>query len=155
MVIHNFGEYIITYKAVDNAGNEATKNRIVKVAPTITNETTDAITTNSITVTWTTDHPTTSRVIYDVVSHPTLNVAPNYGYANSTVEDSTLVTNHNVTVNNLTAGTNYFFRTVSHGSPETVSAEFTKTTSASVSVVVEVADLFLLTQILVQLTSQS
>ena len=46
------------------------KNRIVKVAPTITNETTDAVTTNSITVTWTTDHPTTSRVIYDVVSHP-------------------------------------------------------------------------------------
>ncbi len=89
-------------------------------------------TTDSITVTWTTDHPATSRVIYDTVSHPDplATSTANYGYANSTVEDSTLLTSHSVTVSGLAAGTTYYFRAVSHGSPETVSDEFTGTTTS-------------------------
>ncbi len=83
------------------------------------------------TVVWTTDHPATSRVIYDTVSHAVLGAAPNYGYANSTVEDAVLVTGHSVSVPGLTAGTTYFFRTVSHGSPEAVGDEFTGTTASA------------------------
>ena len=78
--------------------------------------------TTTTTITRTTDDPATSRVIYDTVSH-SLGAAPNYGYANSTVEDTTLVTLHSVGVTGLTSGTTYYYRTVSHGSPETVSAE--------------------------------
>jgi len=128
------GTYTIKYDVSDAAGNPAIqKIRTVIVEasiPVITNETAASTTTNSITVTWTTDHSATSRVIYDTVSHSTLGSAPNYGYANSTTEDSTLVTNHSVVVGGLSSGTTYYLRTVSHGSPETVSNEVSKTTSA-------------------------
>ena len=81
----------------------------------------------SITVTWTTDHLATSRVVYDIVSS-TLGVAPNYGYANSTVEDFTLVTDHSVVISDLIPATTYYFRSISRGSPITVSEEFSATT---------------------------
>lgn len=124
------GEYIITYKAVDAAGNEAIKTRTVNVVPVISSETPSVVTTTSITATWTTDHPATSRVIYDTTSHPVLIAAPNYGYTNSTIEDSTLTTSHSVTVTGLSSNTTYYLRTVSHGSPETVGIELTKATAA-------------------------
>ncbi|KKW39351.1 MAG: Endopeptidase, cell wall lytic activity, partial [Parcubacteria group bacterium GW2011_GWA1_54_9] len=103
------------------------------IPPVISTQTTASPTETSLTATWTTDHPATSRVIYDTVSHAVLGAAPNYGYANSTVEDTTLVTSHSVTVTGLTADTTYFFRTVSRGSPEAVSDEFSGTTSATPS----------------------
>lgn len=108
-------------------------------APIITAETTASSTETSITTTWTTDHPATSRVIYDTVSHAVLGAAPNYGYANSTIEDSALVTDHSVTIIDLSPGTEYFFRTISHGSPEAVSDEFSGTTSNSAPPKKEVA----------------
>lgn len=100
-------------------------------APIISEETTPVqeLTTTSFTTTWTTDHPATSRVIYDTVSHSILGEAPNYGYANSTTEDATLVISHSVTVSGLIAGTVYFYRNISHGSPESVSSEKSTTTT--------------------------
>ncbi|KKU05888.1 MAG: hypothetical protein UX08_C0001G0015 [Candidatus Collierbacteria bacterium GW2011_GWB1_45_35] len=83
-----------------------------------------------VTIVWNTDHPSTSRVIYETISHPTLGDAPNYGYAHSTVEkdDSPKVTSHAVTITGLTAGTTYYYRAVSHGSPEVVGSEKSFTT---------------------------
>ncbi|MFA6520648.1 MAG: peptidoglycan-binding protein [Candidatus Paceibacterota bacterium] len=118
-----------------NTGSEY--DHKVYTAPVITEETTTtaSVTTTSIVVTWTTDHLATSRVIYDTVSHSELGEAPNYGYANSTgtSDEEPMVTSHNITVSGLTANTNYFFRTVSHGSPEAVSGEFSRTTSSTSS----------------------
>jgi len=87
------------------------------------------IETTSLTVTWQTDHPATSRVVYDTVPHTTLGLPPNYGYANSTAEDSTLTTSHSVTITGLAPNTTYYFRTVSHGSPEAVSGEIVGATA--------------------------
>jgi len=128
------GTYNVTYNATDSAGNEAdelvrTVNVNDKPAPVISDETSPSNTTDSITISWTTDHPATSRVIYDTDSHLVLDVAPNYGYANSTVEDVALVTSHSVTVSGLNPGTTYYLRSVSHGSPESVGSEITVTTA--------------------------
>ena len=125
------GTYSVTYDAVDTAGNIATQiTRIVVVSDlAVSSEQTNTPATDSVTITWTTSHLATSRVIYDTVSHePITESAPNYGYANSTVENATLVTEHSVTVEGLIAGTTYFLRPVSHGSPEILGSELSATT---------------------------
>lgn len=94
----------------------------------------------SVVINWMTDHPGTSRVVYDTVSHSELGSStcsePNeslscYGYANTTAVFDTdpKVTNHSVAIGGLTPGTTYFFRTISTASPESVSGEFSGTTS--------------------------
>ncbi len=82
----------------------------------------------SATITWTTNHPATSRVVYDTVSHSVLGSDANYGYANSSVEDASLITTHSVVISGLTAGSTYFFRPVSHGSPEVTGVELSVST---------------------------
>ena len=123
----------VTYNVSDNAGNPAVQQtRTVtindKPAPVISQEKSAGATDMMVTITWTTDHPATSRVVYGLASVPTIGSAPNYGYTNTTVEDPTLTTSHSVTVNALISGTIYYFRAVSHGSPETVSNEITQAT---------------------------
>lgn len=109
--------------AIDSVGNVSTvMTETYGIAPVISSEASTSVGTTSTTITWTTDDPSTSRVVYDTVSH-TLGTAPNYGYANSTIEDSTKVTSHAVGITGLTSGTTYYYRTISHGSPEAVSAE--------------------------------
>ncbi|MEK7531142.1 MAG: immunoglobulin-like domain-containing protein [Patescibacteria group bacterium] len=127
------GTYIVTYNKTDLTGNialEITRSVIVSEAPApiITVEDAGSPTETSIVVTWTTDHPATSRVVYDTVSHDPAGAAPNYDYAFTTLEDANLVTSHSVTVTGLTPGTSYYFRGVSHGSPESISSEITETT---------------------------
>lgn len=115
---------VIKAVAYDEAGNESEiLTASYGIAPVITGETSSEVTTTTALVSWTTDHPATSRVVYDTVSHPTLGSAPNYGYPNSTIEDPAMVTSHSVLITGLSAGTKYYFRTISHGSPETVSQE--------------------------------
>ncbi len=149
------GEYLIRFAARDAAGNRdlagdpyvggddsqhvirVTVDNVADVVepPVITDETSPEQTTDSVTITWTTDHPATSRVVYDTDSHAVLDVAPNYGYANSTTEDTDLVTSHSVVISGLDEGTTYYFRAVSHGSPEAVSSEVTATTGVTPVVV--------------------
>ena len=76
------------------------------------------ITKNSAIVRWKTNTPATSRVIYDTVSHPTIDVengGPDFGYANSTIisDEDPMVTEHAVTVTGLDADTQYYFRVIS------------------------------------------
>lgn len=132
-----------TIKAIayDNAGNPSeVLTAVYGIAPVISSEASSSVTSSSITVTWTTDDPATSRVIYDTVSHdpanPTLDIPfDKYGYANTTDEFDTSpkVTSHSVSLTGLTSGTTYYYRTVSHGSPEAVSEEKTFATSAASS----------------------
>lgn len=124
-----------TLKAVayDKAGNPSVVlNASYGIAPVIHGESAVNVTTNSATISWTTDTPSTSRVIYDIVSHPALGSAPNYDYAFSSVEDPALVLNHSVTISGLTSGMTYFYRTISHGSPEAVGLEFSFKTTVKV-----------------------
>ena len=124
-----------TLKAIayDNAGNPSdVLTAEYGIAPVISDETSGSVTDTSVTITWITDDPATSRVLYDSVSHPSLGGAPNYGYANSTDEEDAdpKVTSHSVDISGLTSGTTYFYRTVSHGSPEAVGDEKSVTTTS-------------------------
>lgn len=86
----------------------------------------------SVTIVWTTSYLSTSQVIYDTKPGQ-FNLAegsPNYGYAFTKIgDDSGLekVTSHSVTLTNLTPGTTYYYRTVSHGSLA-ISREYSFTT---------------------------
>jgi len=131
------GSDSFTFKANDGTAdsNIATISITVnaKPAPIISDEAAEAqVNSTSITVTWKTDHPATSRVIYDTVSHPDplTGLAPKYGYAFTTEETDTLpmVTDHIVVISGLNPTTTYYFRSVSRGSPEAVSTEFSATT---------------------------
>ncbi len=88
------------------------------------------LTDTSATITWTTNVAATSRVIYDTISHPNISgeLPPNYGYAFSNIEDSSMSTGHSMTITGLTAGTQYYFRAVSHASPEKTGIELSFTT---------------------------
>lgn len=78
---------------------------------------------------WATSYRSTSRVVYGTA--PGLfdyTILPNYGYPFSTPEFDTPanaagVLNHAVTITGLTPGTIYYYRTISHASPDTISRE--------------------------------
>lgn len=134
------GIYCLEVNATDNAGNvehTAFAGPIAYVpVPVISEEHTSTQIGDlmSIVATWVTDHLATSRVIYDSAPHPDPLIgdgpcpAPNdalncYGYAFSTPEDPALVLDHTVVVSGLAPATTYYYRTVSHGSPEAVGGE--------------------------------
>lgn len=130
------GSYTLAYDATDSKGNAAeTVYRTVNVSELLLSDEQNASTAGtSVTITWITSHAATSRVLYDTVSHePVTEEGPNYGYAESTDEESTLVTDHSVTITGLSANTTYYFRPVSHGSPETLGQEVSATTGEEAS----------------------
>lgn len=119
----------IVATAEDSVTTETYTILFNKPAPKISEEAAaPQVNGTSITMAWITDHPATSRVIYDTTSHPMIGLAPDYGYATSTIEDPALVINHSVLINGLTPSTIYYFRSVSKGSPEAVGGEFSATT---------------------------
>ncbi|MEK7091703.1 MAG: PKD domain-containing protein [Patescibacteria group bacterium] len=118
------GTKTVSLTVSDTQGRTDTKQislNITEVATTttlaITNVQAGNLTATSVTITWTTNLPATSRVIYDTASHAgTIDPAtggPNYGYVNSTTADSALVTSHSVVVSGLSANTKYYFRVIS------------------------------------------
>lgn len=134
------GTSTITYSFTDFAGNVSapiTRTVVTTDLSNITDEASSNVTNSSVTITWTTTASGTSRVIYDTVSHdPLTATSTNYGYANSTTEDSATTTQHSVTITGLTAGTKYYFRTISHASPEVVSSQSSFTTAGNPAPVV-------------------
>ena len=111
--------------AYDEAGNAS---QILEaqyyILPIISDESVKEITGKSAVIAWLTNELTTSRIVYDTVSHTDLGVAPNYGYAYSTVENGEKVINHAIRIKGLKDNTTYYFRVISHGSPEAVGGEF-------------------------------
>lgn len=118
------GTKVITLTVGDGSGATDVKTvsvTVTEIATTttlaITNVQVSNITASGVTITWNTNLPATSRVLYDTTSHagnidPTTG-GPNYGYVNSTTADTALVTNHSVTISSLAANTKYYFRVIS------------------------------------------
>ena len=75
--------------------------------------------------------PSTSRVVYDIISHSEPGDAPNYGYEFSTVEDSEKKEYHIALISGLEPNTTYYWRAVSHGSGEILGEEMSFTTLES------------------------
>lgn len=119
------GSKVITLTVTDSNGDAAVKtvnvtaNTGASQKPVISNIAVSNITQTGVTITWTTDIPASSRVIYDTTSHPDISgqSAPNFGYAASTEESdvTTKVTSHTVTLSGLNPGTKYYFRVLSQG----------------------------------------
>ena len=88
----------------DGAGNwsSAVTDTIVldTTAPTNSGIAVTSITSNSVTITWTTNEPATSKVDYGLTT----------SYGSSTALDSTLVTSHSVVLTGLAANTTYNYR---------------------------------------------
>ena len=129
------GGHTVLYCATDSSGNSACITRTVVVSDLtpFSAEQGINVTSNRVTINWTTPNPGTSRVLYDTVSHDPITdlSAPDYGYANSTDEtdDTPTVTTHSVTISGLNPSTTYFFRPLSTGSPDTLGDELSATTS--------------------------
>jgi hypothetical protein len=96
------------------------------------------VTTDTITLTWTTNFPSSSYVIYsaEVETHSldmsdASGIPPKYGYVYATpeIDISPKVTSHSVIITGLNPLTTYYFRTVSRGSL-TISGEYKTTTPA-------------------------
>ena len=115
-------------------------------APIITDENLTVNSGTSVTITWTTDHNATSRVVYGTTpvadgstsscASPDTTTYNCYGYSFSTNETDTPantigVTSHSVTITGLTSGITYYFRPVSEGSPEAAGSELSATPTDS------------------------
>ena len=66
-------------------------------------------------ITWFTNRPANSRVVYDTIAHPLLADQPNYGYhwSSPTYNDASKVTYHSVLLENLDPNVFYYFRPIS------------------------------------------
>lgn len=91
----------------------------------ISNESVENAEETQATITWDTNNPGTSRVVYGTTSQTELGDAPNYGYASSTdiADEDPKVLNHSVLIEGLTPGITYFYRVISSASPEAVGGE--------------------------------
>jgi len=71
--------------------------------PTISNIQSTNITTNSATITWTTDENSTSQIEYGLTA----------AYGSQTTKDETLITSHSVNLSSLSDNTTYHYRVIS------------------------------------------
>lgn len=97
----------------------------VEVPAVISGQSSTTPSTSTALISWTTDKLASSRVIYDTVSHPTLDSSANYGYAYSsgTTDDILKVLFHEVLLSGLSSGQAYYYRAVSIASPASVGEE--------------------------------
>ncbi|MCK5460096.1 lamin tail domain-containing protein [Candidatus Parcubacteria bacterium] len=80
------------------------------------------------TITWHTNKPATSRVVYGTLSVADIGEWPNLGYQYSTTEDLNKITFHEVVISGLLPNTTYYFRTISAASPAIYGKELFFTT---------------------------
>jgi hypothetical protein len=76
--------------------------------------------TTTVTVTWNTNQPANSRVVYGLDSVTALGSAPLYGYPLTTATNTTLTTNHSMVINGIPSGIATYFRPISSDGARTV-----------------------------------
>lgn len=96
-------------------------------------ERTDGVNTSSILVTWFTNKPATSRVVYGTSPVDPIGPWPDLGYQNSTAEDTNKVLFHSVNITGLMPGTTYYVRPISAASPEVYGMELKAATAGEPS----------------------
>lgn len=87
---------------------------------TISNEKLVVTGTTTVTVTWNTNLPADSRVVYGDATVGTVGVKPFYGYPLTTATDTTNVYNHSMVINGIPSAITSYFRPVSSNVSETV-----------------------------------
>ena len=93
--------YVQYRDAAGNWSTAATDSIVLDTtAPSTSAITATVVTSSSVTITWTTNEPSTSQVDY----------GPTTSYGSTTPLDSSLVTSHSVTLTDLTPGSIYNFR---------------------------------------------
>lgn len=103
----------------------------------IQNEAAVTVTDITATIEWNTSFPATSRVVYGTTAGVfDFGLPPDYGYMFSTLEFDTPantngVTLHSIILTGLAPGITYYFRTISHASPDTISKEISFTTTGN------------------------
>jgi hypothetical protein len=85
----------------------------------ISNEKLEVTGTTSVTVTWNTNLPSDSRVVYGLASVPTIGAKPSYGYPLTTATDTTNVYNHSVVIVGVPSAIATYYRPVSATASET------------------------------------
>ncbi len=85
----------------------------------ITNEKLVVSGTTSVTVTWNTNLPSDSRVVYGDASVSTLGAKPGYGYPLTTATDTTYVYNHSMVIDGVPSAIKTYFRPISSTASET------------------------------------
>ncbi|MEP1892329.1 MAG: fibronectin type III domain-containing protein, partial [Cyclobacteriaceae bacterium] len=116
----NANAEIWTWFRQANFGGSSIQFDVPPDGPAIADINASSVDDNTETITWTTDVPSSSEVVYGLT--------PAYG---SSVSNSSLVTNHSLTLSNLTKGTTYHFKVVSEdaGNRESESSNQTFTTT--------------------------
>jgi cysteine-rich repeat protein len=128
------GTYAVTYNVSDSEGLAADPKELTVIVeqPTvvsggggggggaffrrvidITDEAVEYIGGGTAVVTWKTNIPATSMVVYGDESVPTVGSAPDYGYDSKTKKYNELTKEHSVTIDGLTDGEQYWFRPIS------------------------------------------
>ncbi len=123
--------YILKAVATDKAGNQTEKEIEVGVTAILSSQFHQTTGFEEIEISWTTDRPTSGRVVYDTVPHLVPDLSdPNFGYAFTTAEKNTSskTTTHYFKISGLNVGTTYYFRLISSGSPKLVSDEYSNQT---------------------------
>jgi hypothetical protein len=119
------GTYTLTYNVSDAQGQAATpKTRTVNVTtgggggggtPTLTifNEKLESKSATSVLITWNTNLPSDSRVVYGLSPVTTIQGAPLFGYELTTATDATLTTFHSMTIEAIPESASAYFRPIS------------------------------------------
>lgn len=101
--------------STDSSGNTThstdqtfTTAEVDTTSPVISNIQVSSVTDTAVTVTWTTDEPSTSQVSYGMT--------PSFGYAEPQSPDTNMVTSHSVTISGLASSTSYYFGVLSEDS---------------------------------------
>ncbi len=119
------------------AGDSGTTDVIGTVPLTTSSVSASAITTSSATISWQTSDNATSRVFYDTVYHEAI-----ADYAYQTANDTSLVSEHSITLTGLSPAITYHYR-VKSAIPEAnfiaISDDYTFTTLAPITVTTNAA----------------
>ncbi|MCX6705757.1 MAG: fibronectin type III domain-containing protein, partial [Candidatus Woesebacteria bacterium] len=99
----------------------------IETTAVISEESSTTPSTSTALISWTTDKLTSSRVVYDTISHSQLGSPANYNYlySSETFDIISKVLSHRVLLTGLSSGQIYYYRVVSFGSPTAVSPEKT------------------------------